>query len=131
MTTPRWVRSLVQPIAISNVLCYLAGCLENGQTAGQTYDICGPDVLTYEELFQIYAEEAGLSRRVIIPVPVLSPKLSSYLIHLVTPLHASIARPLAEGLSNSVTCGDNRIREIIPQELASCRQSIRDILSGR
>jgi uncharacterized protein YbjT (DUF2867 family) len=131
MTTPRWVRSQVQPIAIKNVLGYLAGCLEKGQTAGQTYDICGPDVLTYEEMFQIYAEEAGLSRRLIIPVPVLSPKLSSYWIHFVTPLHASIARPLAEGLSNSVTCGDNRIREIVPQELSSCRGAIRDILSGR
>jgi uncharacterized protein YbjT (DUF2867 family) len=131
MTTPRWVRSLVQPIAITNVLGYLAGCLEHGQTAGQTYDICGPDVLTYEELFQIYAAEAGLARRLIIPVPLLTPKLSSYWIHLVTPLHASIARPLAEGLSNSVTCGDNRIREIVPQELISCRQAIRDILSGR
>lgn len=131
MITPRWVRSLVQPIAISNVLGYLAGCLEKGQTAGQTYDICGPDVLTYEELFQIYAEEAGLSRRLIIPVPVLSPKLSSYWIHLVTPLHASIARPLAEGLSNSVTCGDNRIRDVIPQELVTCRQAVKDILSGR
>jgi uncharacterized protein YbjT (DUF2867 family) len=131
MTTPRWVRSQVQPIAIANVLGYLAGCLEHGDTVGQTYDICGPDVLSYENLFQIYAEEAGLVRRLIIPVPVLSPKLSSYWIHLVTPLHASIARPLAEGLSNSVTCTDNRIREVIPQELLTCRQAIRDILAGR
>ena len=131
MTTPRWVRSQVQPIAINNVLGYLAGCLDEGQTAGQIYDICGPDVLTYEELFQIYAEEAGLARRLIIPLPVLSPKLSSYWIHLVTPLHASIARPLAEGLSNSVTCGDDRIRKLVPQELISCRRAIRDILSGR
>ncbi len=131
MTTPRWVRSLVQPVAINNVLGYLAGCLVEGETAGQTYDICGPDVLTYEELFQMYAAEAGLARRLIIPLPVLWPKLSSYWIHLVTPLHASIARPLAEGLSNSVTCGDNRIREMVPQEMVSCRQVIRDILSGR
>lgn len=131
MTTPRWVRSQVQPIAINNVLGYLAGCLDENQTAGQTYDICGPDVITYEELFQIYAQEAGLARRLIIPLPVLSPKLSSYWIHLVTPLHASIARPLAEGLSNSVTCGDDRIRELVPQELISCRRAIRDILTGR
>ncbi len=131
MTTPRWVRSLVQPIAIVNVLGYLAGCLENGQTAGQIYDICGPDALSYEDLFQIYAQEAGLARRWIIPLPLLSPKLSSYWIHLVTPLHASIARPLAEGLANSVTCAENRINEVIPQELLTCRQAIKDILSGR
>lgn len=131
MTTPRWVRSLVQPIAIANVLGYLAGCLEHPQSAGQTYDICGPDVLTYEELFHIYAQEAGLRQRLIIPLPLLSPKLSSYWIHLVTPVHASLARPLAEGLSNSVTCAENRIRELMPQELLTCRQAIRDILAGR
>ncbi|KMY67632.1 epimerase [Desulfocarbo indianensis] len=131
MITPRWVRSLVQPIAVSNVLGYLAGCLEHPRSAGRTYDICGPDVLTYEELFRIYAQEAGLRQRLVIPLPLLSPKLSSYWIHLVTPVHASLARPLAEGLSNSVTCSENRIRELMPQELLTCRQAIGDILAGR
>lgn len=125
MITPRWVQNPVQPIAISNVLQYLQGCLEHDEVKGQTFDIGGPEILTYRHLFEIYAEEAHLPRRLIIPVPVLTPKLSSYWIHLVTPLPASIARPLAEGLRNPVICQDNRIRELIPLDLLSCRQAIR------
>ncbi|MDI6854507.1 MAG: SDR family oxidoreductase [Deltaproteobacteria bacterium] len=125
MITPRWVSNPVQPIAISNVLGYLQGCLEHDEVKGQTFDIGGPEVVSYRKLFDIYAEEAGLPRRLIIPVPVLTPKLSSYWIHLVTPVPASIARPLAEGLRNPVICQENRIREIIPQELLDCRATIR------
>jgi len=125
MITPRWVHNPVQPIAIRNVLNYLQGCLEHEETKGQTFDIGGPEVLTYRRLFDIYAEEARLRRRLIIPVPVLTPTLSSYWIHLVTPVPAGIARPLAEGLSNPVVCREQRIREIIPQELLDCRQAIR------
>jgi uncharacterized protein YbjT (DUF2867 family) len=131
MVTPKWVRSRVQPICIRNVLNYLADCLEYDQVKGQTFDICGPDILTYEELFQIYAQEAGLPRRRIIPVPILSPRLSSYWIHLVTPVHSSIAQPLAEGLSNTVVCTENRIRKIMPQDLLDCRRTIRRILEKR
>jgi uncharacterized protein YbjT (DUF2867 family) len=125
MITPRWVRNPVQPIAITNVLNYLQGCLEHEETKGQTFDIGGPEVVSYRQLFDIYAEEAGLPHRLIIPVPVLSPKLSSYWIHLVTPVPASIARPLAEGLRNPVICKEHRIKKIIPQELLNCRQTIR------
>ena len=125
MVTPCWVQNPVQPIAIRNVLNYLQGCLEHEETRGQTFDIGGPEVVTYRQLFDIYAEEAHLRRRLIIPVPVLTPTLSSYWIHLVTPVPASLAKPLAEGLSNPVICRDNRIRTIIPQELLDCRQSIR------
>jgi uncharacterized protein YbjT (DUF2867 family) len=125
MTTPRWVRTPVQPIAIRNVLNYLEGCLEHDDVVGRTFDIGGPDILTYGRLMEIYAEEAGLAKRWIIPVPLLTPRLSSYWIHLVTPVPATIARPLAEGLSNPVICQENRIQSIIPQELISCRQAIR------
>jgi uncharacterized protein YbjT (DUF2867 family) len=125
MITPRWVQNPVQPIAIRNVLNYLQGCLEHEETRGQTFDIGGQEVVTYRQLFDIYAEEAHLRRRLIIPVPVLTPTLSSYWIHLVTPVPASIAKPLAEGLRNPVVCKDNRIRAIIPQELLDCRQTIR------
>jgi len=125
MITPRWVHNPVQPIAISNVLNYLQGCLEHKETRGETFDIGGPEVTTYRKLFDIYAEEAKLPRRLILPVPVLTPRLSSYWIHLVTPVPASIARPLAEGLRNPVICKDNRIRNIIPQKLLDCRQTIR------
>ena len=125
MLTPRWVHTPVQPIAITNVLTYLMGCLEHDETRGQTFDIGGPEVVTYRQLMDIYAEEAHLARRLVIPVPVLTPRLSSYWIHLVTPVPASLAQPLAAGLANPVVCLDNRIREIIPQELLDCRQTIR------
>ena len=125
MITPRWVRNPVQPIAIRNVLHYLQGCLEHDETIGQTFDIGGPDVLTYRALMDIYAQEAGLAKRWILPVPVLTPRLSSYWIHLVTPVPSYIARPLAEGLSNPVVCHENRIQSIIPQKLIGCRETIR------
>lgn len=125
MITPRWVATQSQPIAIENVLRYLTGCLEQEETKGQSYDIGGPDILSYRELMEIYAQEKGLMKRIIIPVPVLTPRLSSYWINLVTPYPAYIARPLAEGLRNRVVCKENRIREIIPQKLIDCRSAIR------
>jgi len=125
MTTPTWVQTPCQPIAVRNVLGYLKGCLENNETAGRRFDIGGPDILTYGSLIQLYAEEAGLPRRIIIPVKVLSPRLSSWWVHLVTPVPSSIARPLIEGLKSPVVCKENSIRTLIPQELISCRQAIR------
>jgi uncharacterized protein YbjT (DUF2867 family) len=125
MTTPNWVRTPAQPIAIRNVLHYLQGCLEHDEVKGKTLDIGGPDVVTYRELMEIYADEAGLPKRWIIPVPVLTPRLSAYWIHLVTPVPAAIARPLTEGLRNPVVCQENAIRSIIPQQLLSCREAIR------
>ncbi|MES0349582.1 MAG: DUF2867 domain-containing protein [Desulfobacteria bacterium] len=125
MITPRWVQNPVQPIAIRNVLGYLKGCLEHDEAIGGTFDIGGPDVLSYKRLMEIYAEVAGLRKRWIIPVPVLTPRLSSYWIHLVTPVPSHIARPLAEGLRNPVVCQENRIRPIIPQHLQDCRETFR------
>jgi uncharacterized protein YbjT (DUF2867 family) len=125
MITPKWVRICSQPIAISNVLKYLVACLEIDDTKGQTYDIGGTDVLSYDKLMRLYAEEAGLMKRLILPVPVLTPRLSSYWIHLVTPIDASIAQPLAEGLSSEVVCKDDRLRNLIPQDLLSCRSAIK------
>ena len=125
MITPRWIDTPCQPIAVRNVLGYLIGCLECQATVGETFDIGQEEVVDYRRLMEIYAEEAGLRRRWIIPVPVLTPRLSSYWIHLVTPVPASLARPLAEGLRNPVVCRDTRIRTLIPQPLLDCRQAIR------
>ena len=123
MITPRWVRTRCQPISIRNVLDYLAGCLEHPETAGQTYDIGGPDVLTYQDLFQLYAEVAGLGKRLIIPVPFLSPRLSGLWLRLVTPVPPSVSRPLIEGLKTEVVCREDRIRHIIPVPLQTCRET--------
>ncbi len=125
MTTPRWVRSLNQPIAIRNVITYLIGCLEHEETIGQTYDIGGPEILTYRDLLDIYAEEAHLPKRLIIPVPVLTPTLSALWIHLISPVPKSIALPLTEGLTSDAVCTEDRIQSIIPQKLLSCREAIR------
>ncbi len=125
MTTPRWVRSLNQPIAIRNVITYLVGCLEHSETIGQTYDIGGPDILTYRDLLDIYSEEARLPKRWIIPVPVLTPTLSALWIHLISPVPKAIALPLTEGLTSDAVCTENRIQSIIPQKLLSCREAIR------
>lgn len=124
MVTPRWVHSKCQPIAVSNVLTYLTGVLDAPETVGETYDIGGPDVVTYRELFEIYRKEAGLRKRFIIPVPVLTPRLSSLWINLVTPVPTNLARPLVEGLRNNVVCSENRIREIIPQSLLTVQESV-------
>jgi uncharacterized protein YbjT (DUF2867 family) len=125
MITPRWVFSHNQPIAIRNVINYLVGCLDHDETIGETYDIGGPDVITYRELLDIYAQEAHLPKRWIIPVPVLTPTLSAYWIQLISPVPASIALPLTEGLTSAAICTENRIQSIIPQTLLSCREAIR------
>lgn len=124
MVTPKWVNTPVQPIAISNVLEYLIACLNVGQTIGKSFDIGGADTVTYLDLMKIYAQEAGLPQRVVFPVPVLTPRLSSYWIHLVTPLPAHIARPLAEGLKNPVVCRNHDITYLLPQKLLSCQEAI-------
>ncbi len=125
MTTPRWVHSLNQPIAIRDVIGYLIGCLKHPETTGKTYDIGGPEILTYRDLLDIYAEEAGLTKRLIIPVPVLTPTLSALWIHLISPVPKAIALPLTEGLTSDAVCSENQIQKIVPQKLLSCRQAIR------
>jgi hypothetical protein len=131
MVTPRWVRTECQPIAVQNVLHYLVACLEAPATTGRVLDIGGPDVLTYHELMKVMAEVRGLRRRWIIPVPVLTPGLSSLWIHLVTPLSHRIARPLAEGLRNRVVCRNDDAARLMPQELMGVRTAIQQALDPK
>lgn len=128
MVTPSWVTTECQPIGVRNVLKYLVDCLSVPETAGRTLDIGGADVLTYLELMHQMAEELGLRRRLIVPLPVLTPTLSSRWIHLVTPLSKDIARPLAEGLRNRVVCRDDEAQRLMPQPLLSAREAIRAAL---
>ena len=129
MITPKWVSTPCQPIAVRNVIAYLIGVLSLPETAGQIYDIGGPDVMNYLQIMHVMGEELGLRRRLVIPVPVLTPRLSSYWIHLVTPLSRHIATPLAEGLKNPVVCRDDRIARLIPQHLLGVREAIKAALS--
>lgn len=106
MTTPKWVRTKCQPIAIRDVLSYLIAGLDETASGRTIYEIGGPDVVTYEEMMQSYAAVAGLRKRVILPVPVLSPGLSSLWVGLVTPLPVKVARPLVDSLKNEVIVHD-------------------------
>lgn len=124
MTTPRWVSTECQPIAIRDVLSDLIACLENPDTAAQIIEIGGPDVVRYSELMQIAAKSMGLRRRVIIPLPVLTPKLSSLWIGLVTPVTPAIARPLAEGLRNRVVVTSDAADRLIPRQRIRIRDAI-------
>ncbi|MDG9703490.1 SDR family oxidoreductase [Streptomyces sp. DH37] len=114
MVTPRWVRTRLQPIAVRDVLRYLVGCAELPADVNRTFDIGGPEVLTYLAMMRRYAAVAGLPRRVIVPVPVLSPGLSSHWIGLITPVPRAVARPLAESLRHEVVCAEHDIARYVP-----------------
>ena len=125
MVTPRWVSTECQPIAVRNVLHYLVACLSTPATEGRTLDIGGPEVLTYRELMRIMAEELGLRRRLVIPVPVVTPRLSAFWIHLITPISHHSAAPLVESLRNRAVCRDDEARRLMPQRLLTVREGIR------
>jgi uncharacterized protein YbjT (DUF2867 family) len=113
MICPRWVFTRTQPIAIRNVLDYLVAALDVPESAGRVVEIGGRDILTYAEMMTGYAQARGLRRR-LLPVPVLTPRLSSYWVHLVTPIPAVIARPLIKGLGNEVIVRDDTARRLFP-----------------
>ena len=129
MVTPKWVATECQPVAIADVLHWLVRCLEVPTTAGKTLEIGGPDVLPYRELMRVMAEELGLPRRVILPVPVLTPRLSSLWINLVTPVSYRIARPLAEGLKNRVVVTDDTTQRLMPHAALGAREAIHRALA--
>ncbi|MFI0432596.1 MAG: SDR family oxidoreductase [Candidatus Nanopelagicales bacterium] len=127
MVTPRWVRNRIQPIAIRDVLRYLVGCAELPSEVNRSFDIGGRDVLTYEQMMQRYAAVAGLRRRIIVPTPVLSPWLSGHWVGVVTPVPASIAKPLVKSLRNEVVCSENDIQRFVqlpPEGLLTFEQAV-------
>ena len=130
MVTPRWVATECQPIAIRDVLRYLVQCLDVPATVGATLDIGGPEVLTYRRLIQIMAQALNLRQRLIVPVPLLTPRLSSLWICLVTPVSYRMARPLADGLRNRVVCRNDQARDLMPGPLLGVREAV-DLAVGR
>jgi hypothetical protein len=106
MIAPKWLETRSQPIAVRDCLAYLAGCLFEDRTAGHTFDIGGPDIVTYRQLIGIYAQLRGL-KRFIIGVPVLTPRLSSYWVDVITDVDAALARPLIEGLRSEMLVRDD------------------------
>ncbi len=114
MVTPTWVDTRIQPIAVRDVLRYLVGSATLPAEVSRRFDIGGPDVLTYVEMMHRYAKVAGLTPRIIVPVPVLTPRLSSLWVGLVTPVPAGLARPLVESLRNEVVCAEHDIAGYVP-----------------
>jgi uncharacterized protein YbjT (DUF2867 family) len=115
MVAPKWVYTECQPIAIDDVVSYLVGVLDEPETAGGTYEIGGPEVLTYKEML-VRTGEAMDKRPLVVPVPVLSPKLSSYWVDLVTDVPRSISHPLILGLKNPVVVTDQTLDQYVPVE---------------
>ena len=125
MVTPKWVSTRSQPIAITDVLDYLVSAVGVTPARPGVFEIGGPDVVSYAQMMAMYAEEAGLSTRRLIPVPFLTPRLSSHWVGLVTPVPASLARPLVDSLVNEVVVRDGRSIEVWGAPKRTLREAIR------
>lgn len=123
MVAPKWLKSRCQPIAIRNVVDYLKGALLNMKTFRKTFDIGGPDILTYHQMLQGYASVRNL-KRLIIPVPVLSPKLSAHWLYFVTSTSFSLAKSLVSSMKNEVVCKESSIRDVIPTNLLTYKEAL-------
>lgn len=123
MVAPKWLNTKCQPIGIRDVLEYLIGVLHNEKAYNETFDIGGPDILTYREMLLGYAKERGL-KRWIITVPVLTPHLSSLWLNLITPVPYSLAKSLVDSMKNEVVCKDHRIKEVVPKSCLTYAASL-------
>ncbi len=124
MITPSWVSTPTQPIALHDIACYLAGVAGNDAASGETFDAGGPEVMTYRQMIERIA--ALLRRRPrIIEVPVLTPALSALWLELVTPVNASVARPLVDGLRSPTVAREERLRKLLPFQLTPFDEAAR------
>ncbi|MDP4283616.1 MAG: SDR family oxidoreductase [Bacteroidota bacterium] len=124
MIGPRWLNSRCQPIAIRNLINYLHLSLGNEETLFKSFEIGGPEVLTYKEMLLGFAAVRGY-KRYIFSLPVLFPSLSSYWLHFTTSANFTIARQLVQSMKNDVICKEHAIREIIPQDLIPYKEAIK------
>jgi uncharacterized protein YbjT (DUF2867 family) len=124
MITPRWVSTPTQPIALADVVRYLAGVARHQATLDRSFDVGGPEVMTYRQMIERIAVLLGKRPR-IVEVPVLTPALSALWLHLVTPVNASVARPLVEGLRNPTVAREERLRKLLPFELTPFDEAAR------
>lgn len=130
MICPRWVGVPTQPIALRDVTGYLAGVCGHEAAYGRAFDVGGPDVMTYRDMIERIARIQG-KRRHVLEVPALTPRLSSWWLHLVTPVNAAVARPLIEGLRNPTVARTDAIRDLVPLELTPFDDAVREALSSR
>ncbi|AKH98555.1 NAD(P)H-binding protein [Halanaeroarchaeum sulfurireducens] len=124
MITPAWVRTPCQPIHVDDAIAYLTGAIETPAARGETFEIGGPEVLSYQEMMERTAELLG-RRLFILPVPVLTPRLSAYWVDLVTDVPRSVAHPLIEGLKNPVVVTDDSVRDVIDVDLTPFDEAVR------
>ena len=123
MVCPSWVKSLAQPIAVDDVVNYLVKSISKPETTGKIFEIGGPDKMTYEELMRVYS--AYLNKNLfVIQIPFLTTRLSSYWVDLITPVKASLARPLIDSLVHDTVVTDDSITKILPMHLKSVREAI-------
>lgn len=125
MVCPSWTRSLAQPVAVDDVIEYLAGCIGHPETAGRTYEIGGPEKMTYEDIMRVYAQYLG-RRLSVLHLPFLTTRLSSYWVDLVTPVRAALARPLIDSLVHDTVVTDDSIRDVMRFEPRTVLQAIDD-----
>jgi len=125
MVCPKWVKSTTQPIAVDNVVDYLVEVMKNPSTAGRTLEIGGPDKMTYEQMMRLYSSIINRNLN-IIQIPFLTPRLSSYWIDLVTPVKASLARPLVDSLVHDSYVKDKTVEELVPVKLKHMTEAIRE-----
>ncbi|MCG6940600.1 MAG: SDR family oxidoreductase [Thiohalocapsa sp.] len=130
MVTPRWVRAKSPPIALDNLLMYLVRLPQIPQSEGRVFDAGGPETLTYAQMMRVLAEEGGKRPPIIIPVPVLSPKLSSYWLRFITAVPTNIARALIEGLKHDFSADDAELRRLVPQHLLGFREAVAAVFAA-
>ncbi|TYL45024.1 NAD(P)H-binding protein [Nocardioides sp. BGMRC 2183] len=131
MVVPRWTSTRTQPIALDDVVRYLAGVIGQEEAFGATYEIGGPEVLTYLDMLRIASEEAAVKPVPIIRVPVLTPRLSSYWLALVTDVDVVTGRNLIESMGTEVVVTDTRIRDVVPGEPLPYAEAVRRALAER
>jgi uncharacterized protein YbjT (DUF2867 family) len=128
LPAPRWVDTRCQPIALADVVRYLVGCLAEERTSGGTFDIGGPDILTYRQMLERLARIGG-KRTMVVAAPFLPRQLASYGAALFSSIPPSVSVPLVEGLKNEVVCRDNRIRDLLPFPLTRYDDAVRAALA--
>jgi uncharacterized protein YbjT (DUF2867 family) len=124
MVCPKWVLTKSQPISVDDVVTYLVKAIDVKETEGRTFEIGGSDVLTYVDMMRHYAKMLNKSIKIII-IPFLTPRLSSYWIDLITPVKASLARPLIDSLKHEATVKDDSIKKMIPIQLKNFEEAIK------
>ncbi len=125
MIAPKWLNTRSQPVAIRNVVEFLSGVLLNEKTFNASYDIGGPDILTYKEMLLDFARVRGL-RRLIVTVPVMTPKLSSYWLYFITSTSYPLAQNLVDSMKVEVICKENNLKDLLSVNLVSYKDAIKE-----